>query len=521
MKAVQALKALVVDDSKVGRLTMRKKLAAFGVGVDLAESGLEALSYLERHRPDVIFMDHMMPDLDGFEATRRIKATPATRNIPVIIISGSDDEAFVRDARAIGAFDAIAKPPANDVIERILVALPQVEAGKVAAEATLPAAAPAQERVATMQAELASIKAMIDTAIDEAIRQLRGEWQAALLRQMEAVIENERHLQRAWSGRVEQRLDDHAAATEGLRQQLHGLETRLETLEAATLNLTTPNEAWLESAADRVRPRLAELSEAVERQAATLDGLRQELLHGMEDRLAREAAVTRELAARIAAVSEAMQQGETAAQEAYRQRLDALEQRLLPLEAAASRLEADQASLRPSLETSLRTALSGQLADLLRERDASQAAELDRLREQLQAVGQSPQALQSALSAQGEGLGTLLEARFAQVRAELDATLHAAVAGRAATPETLSATSGVESAAAAPEPATAAPAADDLPAAAVDQDTEARLAQRPADAGDARWQQEVERLQGMVKKLALATAAGGVALLAAIIILAS
>jgi len=70
------MKALVVDDSKVGRLTMQKKLEAFGVGVDLAESGLEALNYLEHHRPDVIFMDHVMPELDGFEATRRIKAAP-------------------------------------------------------------------------------------------------------------------------------------------------------------------------------------------------------------------------------------------------------------------------------------------------------------------------------------------------------------------------------------------------------------------------------------------------------------
>ena len=96
------MKALVVDDSNVGRLTMQKKLEAFGVGVDLAESGLEALNYLEHHRPDVIFMDHVMPELDGFEATRRIKAGPATRDIPVIIISGSDDKSLVRDARHWG-----------------------------------------------------------------------------------------------------------------------------------------------------------------------------------------------------------------------------------------------------------------------------------------------------------------------------------------------------------------------------------------------------------------------------------
>ena len=82
---MQNLLALVVDDSKVGRLTMMKKLEAMGLKVELAESGPQALDYLSRQHPDLIFMDHMMPEMDGFEVTRRLKADPATREIPVII----------------------------------------------------------------------------------------------------------------------------------------------------------------------------------------------------------------------------------------------------------------------------------------------------------------------------------------------------------------------------------------------------------------------------------------------------
>ena len=84
------LRALVVDDSKVGRLTMLRKLETLGIRVDMAESGHQALESLEQSRPDLIFMDHMMPDMDGFEATRRIKASPVFRDIPAVIVSGND-----------------------------------------------------------------------------------------------------------------------------------------------------------------------------------------------------------------------------------------------------------------------------------------------------------------------------------------------------------------------------------------------------------------------------------------------
>lgn len=521
------MKALVVDDSKVGRLTMQKKLEAFGVGVDLAESGLKALNYLERNRPDIIFMDHMMPDLDGFEATRRIKAAPETRNIPVIIISGSDDDAFVRDARAVGALDAIAKPPANEAIERILVSLEQAAPTPAAGEATPPAARPTPQDLA--MAQPASVQAMIEAGIAKAVESLRSDWMQPLTSRLEAEFEDERQRLQAWMSRVEQRLDQNTAAladvaqdnvaVEALRQRLHDQEARLAAMETALAGMATPLEDWIETAAERVQPRLAELGAAAERQADSMRELRQELMHRVDELHAGHAQLRHELADRIAAVSEAVQRQVATAQsrlDASVQRLETLEQRLAALKTGAPDTGVDQAAVLASLEPALRARLS----DLLAERTAALTAELDRQREQLQALGQSEDMLQSALSAQAEALGKQMEERLAQMQAQVDAALQSAPAGLASEQETTNDEARSESPAAASGPVLAAVGADTHGAVAVDQDMEARIARRLTEEWNGRWQAEVQRLQATVKTLTLVTAVGGVALLAGLIVLA-
>lgn len=523
------MKALVVDDSKVGRLTMQRKLEAFGIGVDLAESGLEALNYLERHRPDVIFMDHMMPDLDGFEATRRIKAAPATRDIPVIIISGSDDAAFVRDARAIGALDAIAKPPANDAIERILASLPQTVTAMTAGEATPTAAQPMAQTGATAHPDQAAVQAMIESGIREAIEKLHDDWLDEFRTRLEAEFENERQLHRAWSNRLEQRLDQTmagladvariAAESEALRQSLQALETRLLALESAAQGTSAPTEAWIEAVERRVGPSFAAITVGVERQAAGLAALRQELLHRLDDLHAQNEPVFHDLAGRIEALSEALQARVSASEtlaETHSRRLESIEQRLANLEAAGPRPEMDQATLQASLETTL----SGRLDDLMRDELVPIEIELDRLRGKLQALGQSQDALQSALSAQSEGLGALLEERFGQLWAERAAALQSAIPGPESAQAIAPAEPDTQSAVVETGPVMTEPAADTQPAVAMDQGLEARLAHRLTDDWHVRWQAEVERLQRTVKTLAMAIAAGSVALLAALIFLA-
>ncbi len=65
--------ALIVDDSKTARVILRRMLEELDLAADTAESAPEAIDYLKEHQPDVIFMDHMMPGMDGFEAIKHIK----------------------------------------------------------------------------------------------------------------------------------------------------------------------------------------------------------------------------------------------------------------------------------------------------------------------------------------------------------------------------------------------------------------------------------------------------------------
>ena len=95
--------ALVVDDSRVARFTLAKLLKSRGIQVDLADSGEQALEYLKSSQPDVVFMDYMMPEMNGLETTRAITANPATASVPVVFCTGNDTAEDRRQAREHGA----------------------------------------------------------------------------------------------------------------------------------------------------------------------------------------------------------------------------------------------------------------------------------------------------------------------------------------------------------------------------------------------------------------------------------
>lgn len=77
--------------------------------VETAGSAEEALEYLSRNRPDVIFMDHLMPGMDGFQAVRAIKNNPATATIPIMMYTSQGGELYVGQARALGAIGVLPK----------------------------------------------------------------------------------------------------------------------------------------------------------------------------------------------------------------------------------------------------------------------------------------------------------------------------------------------------------------------------------------------------------------------------
>lgn len=101
---------LVVEDQEDNRTILRDLLTSAGFTVIEARDGAEGLAVALAEPPDLVLMDIQMPVMDGHEATRRLKAAPLTRAIPVIVVTSyalSGDEA---KARAAGADGYIAKP---------------------------------------------------------------------------------------------------------------------------------------------------------------------------------------------------------------------------------------------------------------------------------------------------------------------------------------------------------------------------------------------------------------------------
>jgi len=102
-------KALVVDDSKSARAVLKRMLKELALDVDTVESAADAIDYLKDNRPDVIFMDHMMPGMDGFEAVKHIKNNPKTAVIPIMMYTSKAGDIYLSQARELGAVGIISK----------------------------------------------------------------------------------------------------------------------------------------------------------------------------------------------------------------------------------------------------------------------------------------------------------------------------------------------------------------------------------------------------------------------------
>lgn len=86
----------------------------------MANSGARALKYLEAHKPDLILLDIRMPDMDGFEVLKKIRAMQDRADIPIIMLTALEDEQYVVNGIELGIRDYVLKPftPAN-LLERV------------------------------------------------------------------------------------------------------------------------------------------------------------------------------------------------------------------------------------------------------------------------------------------------------------------------------------------------------------------------------------------------------------------
>jgi PAS domain S-box-containing protein len=118
----QHLTALVVDDSTVSRRILASLLESIGCQVITATGGLEGIELARRHRPDVIFMDVKMADLDGFAATRRLALNETTARIPVIAVTASAFGDTRQAARDAGCAAYLPKPVRAEALFAVLQA---------------------------------------------------------------------------------------------------------------------------------------------------------------------------------------------------------------------------------------------------------------------------------------------------------------------------------------------------------------------------------------------------------------
>jgi CheY-like chemotaxis protein len=101
---------LLVDDDEFQHKLIRHLLADANLELAFATSGIEALATLRRRRPDLVLMDVNLPDIDGVEATRRLKCVEQFAGIPVVMVTGNSEKNVVVESLKAGASDFVVKP---------------------------------------------------------------------------------------------------------------------------------------------------------------------------------------------------------------------------------------------------------------------------------------------------------------------------------------------------------------------------------------------------------------------------
>lgn len=115
-----AKKVLVVDDSQADTANMRSILTDAGCVVITASNGKEALAKAKSEKPSAIFLDIVMPEMDGYETCRLLQEDPATKSIPVVFVTSKGQKADMVWGQMQGAKGHVAKPyKADQIIDQL------------------------------------------------------------------------------------------------------------------------------------------------------------------------------------------------------------------------------------------------------------------------------------------------------------------------------------------------------------------------------------------------------------------
>ncbi len=123
---------LLVEDEPDVALVTKTRLELEGFRVSLACDGMEALAMVKQLRPDLVLLDLKMPQLDGYQVCKQLKNYEATKNIPVILFSGSSSYllALERKCLELGADDFIRKPFETKALIKKIISLTKTVAGE-------------------------------------------------------------------------------------------------------------------------------------------------------------------------------------------------------------------------------------------------------------------------------------------------------------------------------------------------------------------------------------------------------
>ena len=191
-----AKRALIVDDSKSARVFLARALEKYDIDVDAAESAEAAIEYLSSNHPDVIFMDHLMPGMDGLQAVQAIKSDPRTATIPIMMYSSQEGELYLGQVRALGAVGVLPKQVKPTDVSKVLYELHLVTEHRTAEQSGF---TPPPARVGGVAAEAGpalAFKPLTDSALREHFAELRRALVAGIDTQTERITGEVRALLR-------------------------------------------------------------------------------------------------------------------------------------------------------------------------------------------------------------------------------------------------------------------------------------------------------------------------------------
>src|SRR5690554_4900034 len=169
--------ALIIEDSSTARIILARLLERADISSKAVATAEEAFPVLQSDHFDVIFLDHMLPGMNGFQALEKLKSLPDTRDIPVFMYTSQNAGKYIEEARALGAAGVIRKQVDREQLMRtldlILSDIPEPEHSEALRLAVENVGQPVTEAPEQAQRKISGRMSTLEVAYEELEEQLR------------------------------------------------------------------------------------------------------------------------------------------------------------------------------------------------------------------------------------------------------------------------------------------------------------------------------------------------------------